>query len=97
MEVLAAHAAMAGAPRETVQRVMRCITTTEALELLKEAHLLGTVMQTVTERVEFYLSHRAGERLQIGAILFSTEEGVLGATSKAEELLGRIQHQKPEY
>lgn len=97
MEVLAAHAAMAGAPRETVQRVMRCITTTEALELLKEAHLLGTVMQTVTERVEFYLSHRAGERLQIGAILFSTEEGVLGATSKAEELLGRIQHQKPKY
>ena len=32
MEVLASHAAMAGADRETVRGIMRCINTSEAIE-----------------------------------------------------------------
>lgn len=94
MEVLASHAALAGANRSTVQRIMDCITTTEALEILKEKELLKAVMQSVTERIEFYLKQRAGKSLRIGAIIFSIEEGILGETHEADMLIGKIQNQK---
>ena len=87
MEVFAAHAAMAGADRETVQRLMQCINTTEAIEIVREQELLGQVMKTVTERIEFYLRQRAGEELRIGMILFSREDGNLGRTHEADSLL----------
>ena len=38
------------------------------------------------ERIEFYLTNRAGEALDIAAVVFSNEEGVLGKTSKADSL-----------
>ena len=44
MEVLAAHAAMNGADRETVNEIMACLNTTEAVDLLKKKGLLGPVM-----------------------------------------------------
>lgn len=90
MEVLAAHAAASGASPELVQAVLDCITTTEALKLLKEKGLLSEVMERVTERIEFHLCHRAGGSLQVEAIVFSTEDGILGKTKRAEALLKEI-------
>ena len=80
MEVLAAHAAMAGADRDTVTRIMGCINTTEAIRILKERELLVPVMGTVTERIREALRRRAGENLSVGAVMFSTEDGILGKT-----------------
>ena len=94
MEVFAAHAAMAGADRETVCRLMQCINTTEAIEIVREQGLLGQVMKTVTERIEFYLRQRAGEELRIGMILFSLEDGILGRTKEADFLLEQIRGEK---
>ena len=50
----------------------------------------------MTERIEFYLGQRAGEELRIGAVLFSLEDGILGRTEKAEELLERIRREQAE-
>ena len=96
MEVFASHAAMAGAGRETVQRLMQCINTEEAVGILKEKELLKPVMETVMERIGSCLRQRAGEELAIGAILFSLEDGILGMTENAEELLQRISREKQD-
>ena len=96
MEVFASHAAMAGADRETVRRLMQCINTAEAIEILKERGVLKQVMKTVMDRIGFYLRQRAGEELAIGAILFSLEDGVLGMTKEAEGLLQRISGEQEE-
>ena len=93
MEVLSVHAALCGADRAVIQKLMNCITTTEAIEILKRENLLETVMESVMKRVEFYLQNRAGEELQIGAILFSKEDGILGRTTQVPELLKYIQDQ----
>lgn len=90
MEVFAAHAAMAGADQKTVRRIMQCINTTEAVSIIREQGLLEQVMKTVTERIEFYLRQRAGAELQIGMILFSLEDGILGKTEGADLLLEQI-------
>ena len=86
MEVLAVHAALEGADSHTVRSVMDCVNTSEALRVLKECGLLEKVMESVMERIEFYLTNRAGEALDIAAVVFSNEEGVLGKTSKADSL-----------
>ena len=87
MEVFASHAAMAGADPETVKKIMESITTAEMTELLEKEQLLGQVMDSVMKRIAFYLKHRGGESLRVEAIVFSNENGILGETSGAEELL----------
>ena len=45
-------------------------------------------------RIEFFLKNRAGEELEIGVILFSTEDGILGKSENADELLKKIQENR---
>ena len=87
MEVFASHAAMAGADTGTAKEIMACLNTTEAVKILKEKELLRDVMQSVMERITFYLRQRAGEEVETGAVVFSNEEGILGQTENAEKLL----------
>lgn len=94
MEVFASHAAMAGADTAVVKEIMACLNTTEAVKILKEKGLLQNVMKTVMERIEFYLRQRAGEELQIGAIVFSSEEGILGQTGNAAGLLEKTERRQ---
>ena len=94
MEVLAAHAAVSGADMDTVRRLMDCVTTVEALDILKEQQLTEPVISSVMKRMEEHLRNRAGGNLMIGAIMFSNEEGVLGMTSQVKELLANIKEQR---
>lgn len=94
MEILAAHAAMAGGSRELICQLMECITTTAALELLEKEGILKEVMSTVMIKIEEHLKHRAGDGLEIGAVMFSKEMGILGKTSDADRLTQQIQSRK---
>ena len=49
---------------------------------------------SVMKRIEFFLKNRAGEELEIGVILFSTEDGILGKSENADELLKKIQENR---
>lgn len=86
MEILAAHAALAGAPQELVRELMGAPTTDRALELLKQQGLAEPVVRTLLQKMEEHLKHRAGQ-MQTGVILFSSQSGMLGQTSEAPELL----------
>lgn len=94
MEVFASHAAMAGADAQTVRDIMACINTAEAVRILKEKNILKEVMRSVMERIDTHLCQRAGDGLEIGAIVFSVEDGVLGASPGAMEMLGKIESQR---
>lgn len=94
MEVFASHAAMAGADADTVKAVMACLNTAEAIRILKKKGLLQDVMKTVTERISFCLRQRAGEELEIGAVIFSSEEGILGQTENAARLSEKIERRQ---
>lgn len=93
MEVLASCAIRADVGNETIKKILDCITTEEAIALLKEednrnaTKLLEDTLQILMKRINYYLQHRAYEGLQIGAILFSNQHGLLGMTEDAEKLL----------
>lgn len=91
MEVLAAHAALNGAGQETVQKIMSVINTTEAIKILEEEQILKNTMSSIMDKIDFYLKHRAGKKLAIAALMFSSEYGILGQTVDTGFLLNKIQ------
>lgn len=95
MEIFTAHAALAGAPREVLQRLMECIAVDEAVRILKEYDYFESTMGGILKKVEFHLKQRCFHEVPIGAILFSQTYGILGMTEGAAELLER-QNRKGE-
>lgn len=89
MEILAAHAAAAGASPETVEKILQCVACDDAIRLLRETPYCADTLARVTQRICFHLRHRAGE-METGVILFSKEYGILGSSENAQTLLNRI-------
>ena len=87
MEVLCAHAALCGADRETARALMDSATTDRCLEVLDGAGLRGPVLASVLEAVQEHLDRRTGQEMPTGAVLFSNQFGLLGATRRGEEML----------
>lgn len=90
MEILAACAVRAGAGIEAVRNILDCVTTDAALELLKNEKILGKTMEQLMLRIDACLQKRGGDNMQIGAVVFSNEYGLLGKTEQADELLLKI-------
>ena len=86
VEVLAAHAALAGAPQPVVAQIMSAATTDAAIDVLKEAELNQATMASLMRNLADKLNHRVADRLQVEAIVFSNVHGVLGETPGAEAL-----------
>ena len=90
-EIFAAHAALCGADKETVRKIMDSVMTDDMLRHLEDAGLREAVMQSVTEKIHFHLTHRPVGSMRVGAIPFSNVYGILGKTADADEILKIIQ------
>lgn len=84
-ETIAAHAALCGADAGTLAAVMESPTTDAALTAL--GPLRAPAMERITAAVGQQLQRRAGERMQVEAVIFSNTLGLLGQTSGAGVLL----------
>lgn len=89
-EVMAANALRAGASRKTVMEILDSITTEQSIDILIREHCLEKTMEEVLQRVDYYLSKRGGEQLEVGAVLFSSVHGKLGETSGVKRLCEEI-------
>ena len=86
-ETLTAHAAMAGGRPELLRALFDSPTTDAGVTLLQEAGLLEPVMASIAQALEEQLKRRAGPELEIEAVFFSNQYGILGKTSGADRLL----------
>lgn len=93
MEILAANAAASGLCAAPIEEILNCVACDEAVRILKEENVFEPTMKRLAERVGFHLSQKA-EKMEIGAMLFSKEYGILGQTENAADLLQQI---KEEY
>jgi cobalt-precorrin-5B (C1)-methyltransferase len=90
METLAAAAIRSGCDLSCAQNILKCMTTDEALDILKEENLLHETMDQIMEKIQFYLDHRSYEQILLGAVVFSNVHGYLGETKTARELQAQI-------
>lgn len=89
MELLASAGLKAGLSGETAREMLSCITADDALSKCTEGER-RRVMAQVMEKIEKYLSMRASDGMEIGAIVFSKVYGILGKTSLADSLMRKI-------
>lgn len=92
-EVMAANGLRAGISHEAALKILDTVTTDEALAILAGEGKLQDTMKEITDRVAYYLDHRAYGRIKTGAVLFSNEQGYLGETDSARELMNLITRQ----
>lgn len=85
-ELFVCHAALCGAGADTCRALMNEVTTDGCLNVLDRAGLRDTVMDSLLRVIQEHLARRAGD-MRIGALLFSSEVGLLGLTDTARELL----------
>lgn len=93
-EILAANAIRSGISMEGAKKILDTITTDEALAVIKAEGLFQPVMKELTDRILYYLNHRAYDRMLLGAVLFSNEHGYLGETDHVKELEKLLKEQK---
>ena len=86
MEILASAALRAGISADRAGAMLECVTTDEALNQCNEKER-ELVMKQVMDKIEACLAKRASEDMVTGAIVFSNVYGILGKTSRADELM----------
>lgn len=86
-ELLAAHAALAGAGRDTVVELMEAVSTEACVEILERCGLRAAVFLSLLQNMQRHLVRRVGEETTVGAVLFSNVHGFLGQTETAAGLI----------
>lgn len=86
-ELFCAHAALCGADTETCRALMQAATADACLTILEKANLREQVLASLLGATQSHLERRLGDGCRIGAVLFSNQFGLLGATQPAKEML----------
>ena len=94
MEILAAHAALAGGETSLIGQIMEAATTDGALELLQKAGLWEKVRQTLLHKIQYHLERRAAGNFSVGAVIYNNIQGFLGETSQVKGLLGLMEEKE---
>ena len=95
MELLAAGVIRAGGSMDTLRGILNCRVTEEALGIIQaeSPELLRTSMESVMDRILYYLRKRAGKELPVECILYSNEFGLLVASPGAMDMLGELERE----
>ena len=91
MEVLSSCFLLAGGSAEQAREILSCITTEEAIDRMEQYQKREATMEQLMRKIEFHLKRRAYDGLEIGAIIFSNQHGVLGMTTNAGRLKERLE------
>ncbi len=86
VELIATAAIRHGADNETLNKILDCIVTEDALDILKQTDIFDKVLETLSEKLEFYIKKRYGKE-SISAISFSNRHGLLISTTNTEKIL----------
>jgi len=90
MEILGAHAALAGASKETVGELLECVTTEDAISVLDRAGIRERTLRSVLNKLDYHIKERVHHSMEIGAIVFSNHHGYLGETANAPLLREKL-------
>ena len=90
MEIMTAHAALAGASKEVLERLLECVTTEDAISVLDEAGIREQTLRSILKKLDARIKERVHHSMEIGAVMFSNQYGFLGETADAETLRAKL-------
>lgn len=90
MEIISACAICAGAENDTLQKILECAVTEDAVDVLNEAEIQDDVMQILLGKIMDQLKKRVGNELEIEVMMYSNKHGMLAKSEGAETMLSDI-------
>ncbi|MDY3619044.1 cobalt-precorrin-5B (C(1))-methyltransferase CbiD [Agathobaculum sp.] len=90
-EILAAHAALCGAPQQTVQALMEAVSVDACLDCLDEVGLTRAVLESAGEKIMRHIGARVHGALRVETVLFTNTRGELWRSPEAGALLAPFQ------
>ena len=85
MELLAALAIQECVDSSLVREMMNCVTTEDAVKMLKKSEKMQQVMDRIVDRIIYYLGKRARGKLSIDCMIYTNELGELAKSREALE------------
>ena len=85
MELLAAFSFRASVEPHDIHKLFECVTTEEAVRLLKKSGKLDIVMKSIVERICYYMEKRSKGKLNVDCIIYTNELGELAKSEGAEK------------
>lgn len=90
-EIFASHAALCGADRETVSRLMEAVTVDACLDILQQTGLDKPVLASISQKIQSHLQHRtsgkSGRTFAVEYVIFTNRYGVLMQSEQAENCI----------
>lgn len=77
MEMLSCYAALYGANSDTIDEILSCVTTEQALNILERENIHYKVIKKVSEKAEYYINKRLDNKIKIKLIIYSNNHGIL--------------------
>lgn len=98
METLSAAAESVGGSRELTGRLMKCVTTEDAIGVIKGLgpEFEARLWEKVTADIQSQMRGRTGDALWTETMIYSNQYGYLGESAGTEEFLRRAKKEKGE-
>lgn len=90
MELLVAATLLAGADAAACRKILPCVTTEDALDILSQTGFLEKTMDVLMERIMRVLHRKADGRIRIACILYSNAFGLLAKSEGADDMLREL-------
>ena len=74
MEIISAYSALIGADSDTIGNILNCVTTDQAMDIIKEKEYYSSLKKKLAERVKYHLDFRLKGKTEIEFIMFTTDK-----------------------
>lgn len=89
-EILTAHAALCGAPKNILDELMQCTTVDHGIEILKKINLHREVFQRIGKKIDENIASRVHHQMKTACVMFTNENGVLWRSKTTDQLIQQI-------
>ena len=87
MELMAAAAIRCGAGNELLTKILDCVATEEAIEILVNENIKDECFEYITDKISFYLNKRSAGRMKVECMVYANAYGLLGKTENADSFI----------
>ena len=87
MELMAAAAVRCGAGTDALKKILDCVATEEAIEILVNENIKDECFEYITDKISFYLNKRSNDKMKVECLVYANAYGLLGKTDNAEAFL----------
>ncbi|QZY57367.1 cobalt-precorrin-5B (C(1))-methyltransferase CbiD [Crassaminicella profunda] len=86
IEIIASNMALLGAPTKIIEELFKCVTTEAAIEVI-EKNGYEKVFEVLCQKAEKRCKSRVYDELEVGIVMFSMDQKILGVGEIAKKLL----------